>query len=158
MKKIYLAQSILLLIGTLFAWFTVYSDFSRFYNLYGNITRISNCSIPNPVTTPCFYGAFAFLGGFIWSLYILKVSKEKRIISQKKLNILLIASTIFAWSNLSLEIYKFYSRKTATQVSCSGVPATSIFTTPCFIGSMLFLGSLILSFVINRKNKRINNS
>ena len=79
MKKIYTAQSLLLLIGTLFAWFTVYTDFSRFYNLYGDITRIRGCVIPNPVTTPCFYGAFAFLGGLIWSLYILKTSKQKKV-------------------------------------------------------------------------------
>jgi len=147
MKKIYTAQSLLLLIGTLFAWFTVYTDFSRFYNLYGDITRIRGCVIPNPVTTPCFYGAFAFLGGLIWSLYILKTSKQKKVANQKRLHILLIASTIFAWSNLSLEIY------TSPQISCSGVPSTSIFTTPCFIGSMLFLGSLIISSVIKKKNK-----
>ncbi len=153
MKKIYLAQSLVLLIGTLFAWFTVFTDFSRFYKLYGTITKISGCVIPNPVTTPCFYGAFAFLGGFIWSLYILKASKEKKVINQKKLNIFLIAGTIFAWSNFSFEIFNFYFRKTATKVSCSGVTVDNIFTTACFIGSMLFLGSLIISLVINRKNK-----
>ena len=158
MKKMYIAQSIVLLIGTLFAWFTVYSDFSRFYGLYGDITRISGCTIPNPVTTPCFYGAFAFLGGFIWSLFILRTSKENKIINQKRLHLLLIASTIFALSNLSLEIFNFYSNKTATQVSCSGVPSTNIFTTACFIGSMLFLGSFIISLIINRKNKNDNKS
>ena len=156
MKKMYIAQSVLLFIGSVFAGFTVYTDFSRFYNLYGEITKISDCILPNPVITPCFYGAFAFLIAFIWSLFILRFPKERQIINQKRLNILLIASTIFAWSNLSLETFSFYSKKTVTQVSCSGVPATNIFTTACFIGSMLFLGSLIISLVINRKNISIN--
>jgi hypothetical protein len=89
---------------------------------------------------------------FIWSLYILKSAKAIRIIQQKRLNILLIASTIFAWSNLSLEIIRFYSSKAGSQVSCSGVPASSIFTTPCFIGSMLFLAALVTSIII-RMNK-----
>ena len=150
MKK-YLLQSIILFIGTVFAWFTVYSDFSRFYNLYGTITRISDCIIPNPIVTPCFYGAFAFLGGFIWSLYILKIPKKKKVSLQKKLSIFLIASTIFAWSNLALEAYNFYLQKTGPKVSCSGVMSDSIFTTACFIGSMLFLASLIASLIINRK-------
>lgn len=154
MKKIYWLQSIFLFIGTVFAWFTVYSDFTRFYNIYGNITRIKNCIVPNPITTPCFYGAFAFLGGFIWSLYILKLLKERKVSHQKKLTIFLIAGTIFAWSNLAIEVYNFYLQKTGTKVSCSGVATDNIFATACFIGSMLFLGSLIISLIINRKNKQ----
>ena len=153
MKKLYIAQSVLLLMGTLFAWFTVYSDFIRFYNLYGDITKISGCAIPNPVTTACFYGSFAFLGAFIWSLFINKTTAAKKIANQKKLHLLLIGSTIFAFSNLSLEVYNFYFNSASGQVSCSGVPATNIFATPCFIGSMFFLGSLIISILIKMKSK-----
>lgn len=152
MKKIYTAQSVWLLMGTIFAWFTVYSDFIRFYNLYGNITRISNCVIPNPVTTACFYGSFAFLGAFIWSLFINKASNPKKITNQKKLHLLLIGSTIFAFSNLALEVKNFYFSEASNQVSCSGIPSDNIFVTPCFIGSMFFLGSLIISLIIKRKN------
>jgi hypothetical protein len=155
MKKMYLAQSLVLLVGTVFAWFTVFTDFSRFYNLYGTITKINGCIIPNPIMTPCFYGAFAFLGGFIWSLHILKAAKEKKIINQKRLSVFLIAGTIFAWSNFSFEIYNFYFKKAATKVSCSGVATDNVFTTACFIGSMLFLLSLIISLLINKKNKKI---
>jgi len=147
-----MAQSVWLLMGTIFAWFTVYSDFTRFYNLYEDLTRISNCVIPNPVTTACFYGSFAFLGAFIWSLVINKASIPKKKTNQKKLHILLIGSTIFAFSNLALEIYNFYFSKDSSQISCSGVPSDNIFVTPCFIGSMFFLGSLIISSIIKRKN------
>lgn len=151
MKKLHTIQSVWLLMGTIFAWFTVYSDFTRFYDFYGNITRLSNCVIPNPVTTPCFYGAFAFLGAFIWSLFINKASIPKKITNQKKLHFLLIGSTIFAFSNLALEIYDFYFSNTSSQMSCSGVSAENIFITPCFIGSMFFLGSLMISRIIERK-------
>ena len=133
-SKIYLLQTFTLLIGTIFAWFTVYTDFARFYNIYGNVTRISNCIIPNPVTTPCFYGAFAFLIAFIWSLKLLKNPK-----SQNKLVILLIGSTIFAWSNFTYEIFKFYASISGEQLSCSGIPTNNVFLTPCFYGSVIFL-------------------
>ncbi len=150
MKKICSIQSVWLMMGTIFAWFTVFTDFSRFYNLYGSLTRISNCEIPNPVTTACFYGSFAFLTAFIWSLFILRTSKQKKISNQNKLHLLLIGSTVFAFSNLAIEIYNFYFSKTTEQLSCSGVPADSIFITPCFIGSMFFLGSLVISTIIKR--------
>lgn len=150
MKKAYLLQSALLLAGTIFAWFTVYSDFTRFYNIYHSLTRIQNCIIPNPITTPCFYGAFAFLGAFLWSLYIIKTSNENKVKHQKFLSVFLIGGTIFAWSNLGIEVYNFYLQKVGPKISCSGVATDNIFTTACFIGSMIFLISLIVSSAINR--------
>lgn len=152
MKKFYKLQSLVLFIGTGFAWFTVYSDFSRFYKFYGSLTRIQNCVIPNPVTTPCFYGAFAFLFGFIWSLLILRRNTESRFIQQKKLNILLIAGTVFAWGNFAYETIKFYLVKNGPKVSCSGVPTNNILLTSCFYGSVIFLCSLIISLIIIRKD------
>jgi hypothetical protein len=151
-KNLFKLQAGVLLIGTLFAWYTVYSDFARFYNLYGSITRISGCAIPNPVTTPCFYGAFAFLLGFIWSVIILRRISKGEEISKKQRNLkyLLIAGTIFAWSNFALEIYKYYSSKTAVKVSCSGVATDNVFLTACFYGSVIFLTALIVSLVIKK--------
>ena len=137
MNKLFKLQSAVLFAGTVFAWTTVYTDFSRFYKYYGSLTRIQNCVIPNPVTTPCFYGAFAFLIGFIWSVSILKSRLGRRILKQKKLNILLIAGTIFAWSNFAYETIKFYAAKSGAKVSCSGVPTDNIFLTACFFGSLL---------------------
>ncbi len=155
-KNLFKLQTAVLLIGTLFAWYTVYSDFARFYNLYGTVTRISGCTIPNPVTTPCFYGAFAFLLGFIWSVIILrKIFKGEEVTKrQRNLRYLLIAGTIFAWSNFALEIYKYYSSQTAVKVSCSGVATDNVFLTPCFYGSVIFLMALIVSMVINNLSKK----
>lgn len=157
-KNLFKLQTAVLFIGTIFAWFTVYTDFARFYNLYGSLTKISGCTIPNPVTTPCFYGAFAFLLGFIWSVNILKkVSKGEEVTKkQMKLWYLLIAGTIFAWGNFAYEIFKYYSAKTALKVSCSGVPTDNVFLTACFYGSVIFLVALILSIVIKKGLKAVN--
>ena len=155
MNKLYRLQSLILFIGTIFAWTTVYNDFSRFYNFYGSLTRLQDCAIPNPVTTPCFYGAFAFLFGFIWSLFILKRKLKDRKGQQRKLNMLLIASTIFAWGNFIFEIIKFYSIKSGPKVSCSGISTDNVLLTPCFYGSAIFLTALIISVIItsNLKSK-----
>lgn len=157
-KNLLKLQTGTLLVGTLFAWFTVYTDFTRFYNLYGSITKISGCVIPNPVTTPCFYGAFAFLLGFILSAIVLHKSLkgEDFIKKQKHLWLLLIAGTLFAWGNFAFEIMKFYSSKTVVQVSCSGVATDNVFLTSCFYGSVIFLSSLIVSTLIRSKIKTKN--
>ena len=152
-KNLFRLQATVLFIGTVFSWFTVYTDFARFYNLYGSFTKISGCTIPNPVTTPCFYGAFAFLLGFIWSLIILKkVSKGEEVTKkQNNMRYLLIAGTIFAWGNFAVEINKYYSSKTALKVSCSGVATDNVFLTACFYGSVIFLVALIVSLVIRKR-------
>lgn len=144
-KKLPLLQSIILFIGTVFAYTTVFIDFRRFYGIYGTYLRINDCVIPNPVTTPCFYGAFAFLIAFILSIKILKDSNNSAYF-QKILNYLLIGSTLFAWGNFLFSAYKFYSvAPGGPRIACSGVPTTSPFTTPCFIGASIFLLVLIIS-------------
>ena len=153
MKKLYWLQTAVLLAGSFFAWYTVYTDFARFYGLYQSLTRIQNCVIPNPITTPCFYGAFAFVGAFIWSALIQKMPQPKKIIQQSRLVLLLIGSTIFAWSNLAIEIYNFYFKAQGDKISCSGVATDNIFATPCFIGSVIFLISLVVSLIIKKKYK-----
>jgi len=73
MKKIILIQAIVLLAGTLFAWF----NFSKEY-----LSWISDsaCTIGctagvNPFLTPCFGGAIFFTIAFIIHLMIMKKSK-----------------------------------------------------------------------------------
>lgn len=153
-------QTVILLLGTVFAWVTVYTDFTRFYNLYGSITRISNCVIPNPLTTPCFYGAIVFLISFFWSIkvLILHIKGIDIVVSQKNLSYLLFAGTLFAWGNFSYELYKFYNSQAAEKLSCSGIPTDNVFSTPCFVGAVIFLAALILATIIklNRKTLRVN--
>ncbi|NBO21952.1 hypothetical protein EBU94_01230 [bacterium] len=135
--------TIILVGGTAFSWTTVYQDFSRFYNLYGDIFKIEGCDIPNPVTTPCFYGAIAFaisLGLLLFRKY-------------KSLFYLLVFGTIFAWSNFLYEFYKFYST-TGVKTSCSGVVTDNVFTTPCFYGALIYLLALITIIFSRRKSQK----
>jgi len=132
--------------GSIFAWFTIYNDFLRFQSIYGTIFRIYDCSTPNPVLTPCFYGGFGFLLAFFWSI-------------KKKMNhlfYLLIGCVVFAWSNFAFEAYKFYFIPAKVKVSCSGIPTNSIFTTPCFYGAMIFLLALV-TIIFYRRELRQNN-
>ncbi len=80
MKKIILAQFVILLLGTVFAW----ANF--FYELYSWLNQescqlgcIAYSTTPNPFLTPCFYGALFFLVAFILSLILLKKSKGKMV-------------------------------------------------------------------------------
>ena len=151
MKSLLKIQSVVLLGGSLFAWYTVYTDFKRFYDVEGTLFRVQDCIIPNPVTTPCFYGAFAFLIAFIWSLYIINWQSEKRSWHQSRLVWLLIASTLFAWGNFGFTLYKFWLSKGAPTIGCSGVLSTSPWVTPCFTGAVMFLIALIVGIVLKKK-------
>ncbi len=153
MIRLFRLQTLILLIGTIFAWVTVYTDFARFYNFYGTLTRIRNCVIPNPLTTPCFYGAFVFIAGFIWSLLILRGKPEERIAQEKKLRLLLVAGTVFAWGNFAYETLRFYLTKNGPKVSCSGIPTDNILLTSCFYGSVIFLATLAVSLIAIRRGK-----
>jgi len=44
MKKLFASQTILLLGGTVFAWYNVILNFMRFYHVEGTIFKIQNCS------------------------------------------------------------------------------------------------------------------
>lgn len=154
MKKLYIIQSLVLLAGTAFAWFTVVNDILRFIDVEGTFFKIKDCVIPNPVTTACFYGAFAFLIAFVWSLYILnKTDLGQQIKQQARLVWLLIASTIFAWTNFALEAMKFFKPQPGQVRTCSPDAATP-WETACFIGSSIFLIALVTSLVIKYKNSK----
>ena len=140
-RKIELILSLILAGGVLFSWFTVINDFIRFNRIYGTIFRLINCSVPNPIATPCFYGAIGFIIAFYLSLK-LKINQ---------LWYLLVGGTIFAWSNFGYEAYKFYS-STGVKTSCSGIVTNNIFTTPCFYGSVIYLISLFTLYIY-RKTK-----
>lgn len=155
MKKLLKLQSLILLIGTLFAWYTVYQDYARFYLVEGTIFKINDCIYPNPVTTPCFYGAWAFLLAFIWSLYIIKFIDVKQMWHQFRLTWLLVVSVLFAWGNFSHTLYRFWLSKGAPTIGCSGVLSTNPWTTPCFIGAVIFLLALAVALVIKRKFFRV---
>ena len=154
MKYLKYLLSFTLLAGTIFAWYTVFNDFLLFYADEGTFFKVNNCIIPNPVTTPCFYGAFAFLGAFIWSLFILGFNPERQKKNYFYLIWLLIGSNIFAWTNFTIILVRFIQAQGHPALGCSGQITTNPFTTPCFIGASIFLLSLIICSIIVWKNKK----
>lgn len=156
MRRLQFLQCGVFLAGTVFAFYTVYEDFVRFYDAEGTLFKIADCAYPNPVTTPCFYGAFAFLLGFILSLKALNVPGQDLFKWLRRIFFLSLAGTLFAWGNLGLALYKFYILD--SNIGCSGVPTQSPFITPCFVGAVLFFSALIVSSVLYRKAKRITLS
>lgn len=76
MKKIILAQFIILLAGTIFAWINFTIEMIDWLN---KRTCTLGCApgVTNPFLTPCFYGAIFFLIAFILSSMMLKnIHKE----------------------------------------------------------------------------------
>lgn len=146
-----LLASIVLFCGTVFAWYTTYTDFNRFFIYGGSWLQFSGTIYPHPATTPCFYGAFAFLAAFVWSLLILRdhnVAERKK--QQKYLLWFLVAGNVFAWANALSQIVRFYTAAPGEKVGCSGVLITNPFATSCFYGSSLFLLSLVVAYVLFR--------
>jgi len=150
---IYKMQAFALLVGTVFAWTTAIVDFSRFYQVEGTLFKINDCLYPNPITTPCFYGAIAFAVALIWALALLKKEGEARRKSEKYLMIFLSSGTIFAWKSFARLAYNFYTALPGEGVGCSGAPVSNPFATPCFYGSVLFLLALVVSITIFVKDR-----
>jgi hypothetical protein len=148
MKKWYRLQIVVILAGTLFAWYTVVVDFMRFFDYHGTLFKITDCIIPNPVLTPCFWGAWGFIAALVWSILLLKHSESVNKKQHGYFTLFLVACTIFGWSNFFLVLYKFLANHGKPTIGCSGQITTNPFTTPCFYGSVFFLVSLIVSLII----------
>ena len=71
MKKIIIVQFIILLAGTVFAWFNFAVELKGWL---GQGTCISGCAAGavNPFLAPCFYGAIFFTVAFILSAVLVK--------------------------------------------------------------------------------------
>lgn len=155
MKKILLyIQSAILLGGVVFAWYTVFGDFQRFFDAGYSINQFRDCSVPNPLATPCFYGAIMFIITLVLSLFILtEADATKGAKSQRKLMWLLLAGTLFAWGNFAYQLYIFYQPRVGDYLGCSGVTDAHPIYTPCFIGAVIYLGAFIASLVIVKSKK-----
>ncbi|HUW72157.1 MAG TPA: hypothetical protein VMV66_03155 [Candidatus Humimicrobiaceae bacterium] len=71
MKKIIIAQFIVLLAGTIFAWSNFTMELVTWLKV-GTCTTGCAAGVANPFLTPCFYGAIFFTIAFILSAIILK--------------------------------------------------------------------------------------
>ena len=149
-------QTALLGVGTAFSWFTLVIDYRRFFAAGGRVLEFSGCIVQNPLATPCFYGALAFLGAFIWSIAVLRSPPEAAHARERGLVWLLAAGAVFAWGNFAYEVLRFLSaQKTASSFSCPpGQSAVHPLLAPCFYGALIFLAALVTAVVILRKPGR----
>ena len=148
-------QVAVLAVGTGFSWGALVFDYRRFFASGGHVLQLSGCAVTNPVITPCFYGALAFLAAFVWALVILRSAGAAVSKRQRGLQFLLAAGTVFAWGNFSYEVYRFMQVKPAASAfSCPpGEVAANPLTLPCFYGALIFLASLVVSIIITRTHR-----
>ena len=75
MKKLALAQFIILTSGTIFAWFNFGGELVDWLNDRPCTTGCTT-GLVNPFLTPCFYGALFFTIAFVLSIFILIRNKK----------------------------------------------------------------------------------
>lgn len=151
-KTFFYVQGAAILGGTVFAWYSVTVDFLRFYATEGTIWKIFDCVYPNPVVTPCFWGAVLF--GVLLFLVIRLRRGEDLLKRQRRIMMLLVAGTIFAWANFSVSSWSFFLAPKGEGTSCSGVPVDSPIGTPCFYGAIFFTASLVAGLLYFRALKK----
>jgi hypothetical protein len=145
-------QVALLVIGVMFSWLTLLFDYRRFFAAGGHVLEVSGCIVANPLMTPCFYGALAFLAALLWALSVHRATPEAMIQRQRGLNWLLAAGTVFAWGNFAYEVYRFTQPKPSTSAFSCQKEAVLVhpLMTPCFYGAVIYLAALAVSMLILR--------
>ncbi|MFA5131935.1 MAG: hypothetical protein WC444_01255 [Candidatus Paceibacterota bacterium] len=151
-KQLLLAQTIVLLLGTLFAWSKLLEQISTFQLRYGTLFRFRDCTLPNPFTTPCLYGSIAFLVALAWSYYLFLKPNEKQ---ERLLRNFLIFCVAFAGTVFAYELIDYYKVFDTGGIIKSCSPGTVPFKTPCFYGLIFFTLACSVSFVIT-KNKKLH--
>lgn len=147
-------QVAVLALGTAFAWITLVLDYRRFFAAGGHALELSGCIVANPIATPCFYGALAFLAALVWSVAVLRAKPDRALHTERGLQWLLAAGTLFAWGNFGYEVYRFLQPVAGTSpYSCPPGAAANPLLAPCFYGALLFLTALVISLLILRARK-----
>ena len=151
-KSLLKVQVAVLAVGTLFSWFTLVVDYRRFFAAGGRAFELSGCAVANPLVTPCFYGALAFLAAFIWAVAVLRAAPQAMPRRQRGLHWLLAAGTVFAWGNFAYDVVRFAQpHATPSAFSCPKDEAlVHPLMTPCFYGAMIYLTALLVSMLILR--------
>lgn len=148
-------QIVVLALGAGFSLISLVFDYRSFFASGGHILQASACAVANPIMTPCFYGALAFLAALVWAVAIPRSAPEILLGRQHRLQWLLAAGTVFAWSNFAYELYLFIQPQPVTPAfSCQkSVAAINPLMTPCFYGALIFLAALVTSILILRTNR-----
>ena len=151
-RRLLRLQVALLALGTAFSWFTLLVDYRRFFAAGGEVFELSGCAVANPVATPCFYGALAFLATLVWAIAVLRSPPAVATPRQRGLRWLLSAATVFAWGNFGYEVYRFsLPQPSAFAFSCPKEEALAHpLTAPCFYGALIYLSALAVSLLVLR--------
>jgi hypothetical protein len=144
---------VFLVIGATIAWFTSIVALTRFYASEGTLLRFDNFGVKNPMITPCFWGALAYLvclgwGGYLYS----RVAQGGSAAGYRPLGIFLIACVLFGFGNVGYEWWQITHSTSGSIIGCLAQPMTSVFQSPCMYGSIMFLVSMIAAFGIARKS------
>ncbi len=144
-KNIKYTQIFFLVAGVIFSTFTTVKSIIDHYNLEGSFLKFRDCTYPNPLITPCFYGMIAFWIALFWAIKIFKQNKE-----YKGLMYFLIAGVIFAWGNFSYEVWQYIQAGSKEIITCSGYVSNPL-ESSCFYGSILFTISLLFTIILNKR-------
>ena len=146
--------------GTAFSWATVVGDYRRFFAAGGGWFTFGGTAVPNPLATPCVYGALCFAGACWWALRLARADADRVRRQQPRLVWLLAAGTLFAVGNLSYTWYRYRNpapsgAAAATGAGGFGCPAAVVehallWRTPCFFGALLFASALGLAVQARR--------
>ena len=136
----YALMTLVLGAGSFYAWLNVFAQGTTFLRYYPSFFYVKDCVVPNPILTPCLYGASAMLVALVWSLALALREAPAR---AKWLVRLLLFGAVFAAAVLLLETLGYYHVWSFGEaVSCS--PGTPPWETPCFFGFLAFLVSALL--------------
>lgn len=125
--------------GTLFSWYNTALLFKAFYVYYPSVLTIGYTLVPNPLLTPCFYGAVAFAGALVWALVLALKPHEASSLWLKRF---IVFGVCFASAVLVYEALEYYHLISLSRsVSCS--PGVHPFKTPCFGGLLFFIGAYL---------------
>src|SRR3990170_4441530 len=147
-KSLFIAQTLILLGGTIFAWSKLIPRLIEFQEIYGTLFHFKDCAIPNALITACFYGSLAFLVPFIWSARLVWIPNE---ISARYLRYFLLFCVIFAGSVFLYEVVDYYKIFAGNSIPISCSPGVPPFQTPCFYGMLFFFAAFIFSIYIARR-------
>lgn len=125
--------------GTLFSWYNTALLFKAFYVYYPSVLMTGHTMVPNPLFTPCFYGAVAFAVAFMWALVLSLKPHERSFIWLTRF---IMFGVCFASAVLIYEALEYYHVISLSRsVSCS--PGVHPFKTPCFGGLLFFIGAYV---------------
>ena len=95
-------------LGVCVSWYATITNFIAFYNIEGTIFKIKDCVLPNPIVTPCFWGAVAFIVTLYFSYKLLKKHNPKHEkYLHKRLFLRLLFADDFSTLKKSLKICTF---------------------------------------------------